>query len=97
MCTNPGSSQDKFRSMKGHPVENPEATSSRMVRSNEDWLRERVDQGLQDQGTTISTTNTNVGDTDELNEWFNKHIGGHMTKQMSNGEQNEELLMNKTE
>ena len=51
----------------------------------------------QDQGTTISTTNTNVGDTDELNEWFNEYIGGHMTKQMSNGEQNEELLMNKTD
>ena len=51
----------------------------------------------QDQGATISTTNTNVGDTDELNEWSNEHMGGHMTKRMPNGEQNEELLMDKTE
>ena len=107
-CTNPGSSQNKFRSMQGHPAESSEAMSPHVARSDEDWLQEQVNQGLldqraapmrdsQDQGATISTTNTNVGDTDELNEWSNEHMGGHMTKQMYDGEQNEELLMDKTE
>ena len=54
----------------------------------------------QNQGATASTANTDVGNMDELDGWLNKYMYGHMTKQISNGEQNEikeELLMNKTE
>ena len=71
--------------------------SLHMTRPNEDWLQERVNQELLDQGATIPTTNINVGDTNELNEWSNNHVGGHMTKRMPNGEQNEELLTDNTD
>ena len=66
------------------------------ARSDEDWLQGRVNQGLLNQGAKISTTNINVSDTNELDEWSNDHMGGHMAKRMPNGEQNEELLMDKT-
>ena len=33
----------------------------------------------------------------ELNEWSNNHMGGHVTKRMPNGEQNEELLADNTD
>ena len=67
------------------------------ARSDEDWLQGRVNQGLLNQGAKISTTNINISDTDELDEWSNDHMGGHMAKRMPNGEQNEELLTDNTD
>ena len=68
-----------------------------MTHPNEDWLQERVNQELLDQGAAIPITNINVGDMNELNEWSNNHMGGHVTKRMPNGEQNEELLADNTD
>ena len=94
--TNPGFSQNKIRSTQGHPAEGSGVMSLHMTRPNEDWLQERVNQELLDQGATIPITNINVGDMNELNEWSNNHMGGHVTKRMPNGEQNEELLSSRT-
>ena len=95
-CTNPGSSQNKIRSIQGHPAESSEVMVPHVARPGEGWLQGRVKRGLLNQGARISTTNINVSGTDELDELSNDHMGGHMAKRMPNGEQNEELLMDKT-
>ena len=85
--TNPGFSQNKIRSIQGRPTEGSRVVSLHMTRPNEDWLQEQVDQELLNQGAAIPTTSIITGEVNELNEWSNIHVGGHVTEQIPNGEQ----------
>ena len=76
--TNPGFNQNKIR--QGHPTEGSRVVSLHMMRPNEDWLQEQVDQELLNQGAAIPTTSIIAGKVNELNEWSNIHVGGHVTK-----------------
>ena len=79
------------------PFEGSGGVSLRMTHPNEDWLQEQVNQELLDQGATIPITNINIGDVNELNEWPNVHVDGHVTKRMPNGERGEEPLAGNTD
>ena len=83
--TNPGFNQNKIR--QGHPTEGSRVASLHMMRPDEDWLQEQVDQELLDQGAATPTTSIIAGKMNELNEWSNIHVGGHVIEQMPNGEQ----------
>ena len=95
--TNPGFSQNKIRSIQGHPTEGSGVVSLHMTHPNEDWLQEQVNQELLDQGAMIPITNINIGDVNKLNEWPNVHVDGHVTKRMPNGERGEEPLAGNTD
>ena len=83
--TNPGFNQNKIR--QGHPTEGSRVASLHMMRPDEDWLQEQVDQELLNQGAATPTTSIIAGKMNELNEWSNIHVGGHVIEQMPNGEQ----------
>ena len=63
--TNSGFSQNKIRSIQGHPTEGSGVVSLHMTHPNEDWLQEQVNQELLDQGAMIPIANINTGDVTE--------------------------------